>query len=176
MISDEIDHLDGMLANYRGFVRPIKIEREEIHINHVMEKTVSLMRMNENAPRIELNLSPEVPLCKSDPQMLRQVFINLIKNAYEACGSECELRITTEYMPSKIKITFKDSGEGIPQEILPRIFEPFVSTKANGMGLGLAICRQLIDLNGGTIEAANEHDGACFTICLPAETGIYPAV
>jgi signal transduction histidine kinase len=131
-------------------------------------------KVNENAPGIELNLSPEVPLCKSDPQTLRQVFINLIKNAHEACGSEGMLHIATEYTPPSISVTFKDSGKGLPPEILPRIFEPFVSTKANGMGLGLAICRRLIDLNGGTIEATNENGGACFTIYLPTGDGFPP--
>jgi signal transduction histidine kinase len=174
LISEEIERLDGMLTNYRGLTRPIKIEIEYVHINNVIEKTVALMRMNENAPRIELSLSPEVPLCKSDPQTLRQVFINLIKNAQEACGSEGALYIATEHAPPSIRITFRDSGKGVPPEILPRIFEPFVSTKANGMGLGLAICRRLIDLNEGTIEAANDSGGACFTIHLPAEDRFCP--
>ena len=174
LISNEIDRLDGMLTNYRGLIRPIKVEREDVHINNVMEKTVTLMRMNENAPKIEMNLSPEVPLCKFDPQTLRQVFINLIKNAHEACGAEGSLYITTEHTPPTIKITFKDSGKGVPPEILPRIFEPFTSTKANGMGLGLAICRRLIDLNGGTIEAENDNGGARFTIHLPTGEGSLP--
>jgi signal transduction histidine kinase len=163
-----------MLTNYRGLIRPIKLEKEDVRINHVIEKTVALMRMNENAPRIELNLSPEAPLCKSDPQTLRQVFINLIKNAHEACGCEGVLHIATEYTPPSIRITFKDSGKGVPPEILPRIFDPFVSTKANGMGLGLAICRRLIDLNGGTIEVENDKAGARFTIHLPVGDKLLP--
>jgi signal transduction histidine kinase len=174
LISDEIERLDGMLTNYRGLIRPIKLEKEDVRINHVIEKTVALMRMNENAPRIELNLSPEAPLCKSDPQTLRQVFINLIKNAHEACGCEGVLHIATEYTPPSIRITFKDSGKGVPPEILPRIFDPFVSTKANGMGLGLAICRRLIDLNGGTIEVENDKAGARFTIHLPVGDKLLP--
>jgi signal transduction histidine kinase len=174
LISDEIDRLDGMLTNYCGLIRPIKVEREDVRINNVIEKTVALMQMNENAPKIKLNLSPEVPLCKSDPHTLRQVFINLINNAHEACGSEGALHITTEHTPPSIRITFKDSGKGVPPEILHRIFEPFMSTKSNGMGLGLAICRRLIDLNGGTIDAANDNEGMRFTIHLPAGDGVLP--
>jgi signal transduction histidine kinase len=145
-----------------------------VHINNVIEKTVALMRMTENAPRIELSLSPDVPLCKSDPQTLRQIFINLIKNSHEACGSDGSLHITTEHIPPSIRITFSDSGKGLPPEILARIFEPFVSTKAAGMGLGLAICRRLVDLNGGTIEAENDQAGARFIIHLPAGDGLHP--
>jgi len=168
LISEEIDRLEGILANYHCLIRPTKIETESVRINDIIEKTVALMRLNGNAPRIELRLSPELPLCKADPQVLKQVFINLMKNAQEACGTEGTLQITTEQRPPFIRITFKDSGTGVPEDILPRIFEPFVSTKANGMGLGLAICKRLIDLNGGTIEAENEKEGARFTIHLPA--------
>jgi len=174
LISEEIERLDAILTNYRCLVRPQKIEREPIRINTILEKTVALMRMNENAPEIELSLAPDVPLCNSDPQTLRQVFINLIKNAQEACGSKGVLHIATEHANQSIRITFMDSGKGVPPEILPHIFEPFVSTKTNGMGLGLSICRRLIDLNGGTIEAANEIAGARFTIHIPAGDAVLP--
>ncbi len=174
LISEEIARLDAILTNYRCLVRPQKIEIEPVRINTVLEKTVALMRMNENAPKIELNLSHDIPLCKSDPQTLRQVFINLIKNAQESCGAEGMLRIASEHVAPSIRITFMDTGKGVPPEILPRIFEPFVSTKTNGMGLGLAICRRLVDLNGGTIEAANKIGGACFIIHLPAGNALLP--
>lgn len=174
LISEEIDRLDGILSNYHRLIRPVKLEKETVRINYIIERTVALMRLNGNALRIELNLSPEIPLCKADPQALKQVFINLMKNAQEACGPEGMLQIKTEYRPPFIRITFKDSGKGVPADILHRIFEPFVSTKANGMGLGLAICKRLIDLNGGTIEVENETEGACFTIHLPAEDDLQP--
>ena len=168
LISEEVARLDQILTNYRCLVRPVTIQREQVDINRVLEKTVNLMLMNEGSPRIELNLSSELPVCESDPNTLRQIFINLIKNAYEACGPEGTLHISTEYVHPSVTITFTDTGNGVPPEILPRIFEPFVSTKADGMGLGLAICRRLVDLNGGTIEAENRKTGASFTIHLPA--------
>jgi signal transduction histidine kinase len=168
LISEEVDRLDGLLANYRSLVRPLKIEKVPMRINTVIEKTVALMRMNQGAPKIELNLFPDMPICHCDPQTLRQVFINLINNARESSGIEGVLRITSDYAQPYITITFTDSGNGIPPDILPHIFEPFISTKQNGMGLGLAICKRLVDLNGGTIEAFNEESGARFTIHLPA--------
>jgi signal transduction histidine kinase len=176
IISEEVERLDGILTNYRSLMRPIKIDREPISVNNVIEKTVALMRMGEDALGIELSLSSGIPLCTSDPQTLRQVFINLIQNAREACRPEGRLYIATQYLSPSIRITFTDSGGGIPREILPRIFEPFVSTKANGMGLGLAICRRLVDLNGGAIEAANEGGGARITIHLPAGADGSPGI
>ncbi|HTY63431.1 MAG TPA: ATP-binding protein [Acidobacteriota bacterium] len=167
IISEEVERLNGIVNNYGCLVRPTKIEREPILINRVLEKTVMLMRASEGTPRVELNLSPESPLCKADAATLKQIFINLIKNAAEACGPEDTIRIRSELVSPWVRITVHDSGNGVPSEILPHIFEPFVSTKANSMGLGLAICRRLVDLNGGTIEAANTAEGACFTIHLP---------
>jgi signal transduction histidine kinase len=100
--------------------------------------------------------------------------MNLIKNAHEACGNEGSLKIATEHIPPSIRITFSDSGKGLPPEILSHIFEPFVTTKLNGMGLGLAICRRLVDLNGGTIEAENANAGARFIIHLPVDNKLPP--
>jgi signal transduction histidine kinase len=167
LIAEEVERLDGILTNYQSLTRPLKIDKEPVQINSVIEKTVKLMQMNAEGPGIQLSLSPELPICESDPQSLKQVFINLIKNAQEACGPEDSLQITTECMPPWIKITFSDTGKGVPPDILPHIFEPFVSAKVNGMGLGLAICMRLIDLNGGSIEATNNQKGARFTIYLP---------
>jgi two-component system sensor histidine kinase HydH len=175
LIAEEIERLEGILTNYQSLVRPLKIDKEPICANSVVEKTVRLMRLNADVPAIHLSLAPELPSCESDPQSLKQVFINLIKNAHEACGSKGALYIATEFISPWIRITFSDTGKGLSPEILPHIFEPFVSTKANGMGLGLAICRRLIELNGGEIEAQNNSNGgACFTIYLPAgkQTGV----
>jgi signal transduction histidine kinase len=167
LISEEVDRLSSMLNNYGCLVRPVKIEKELISVLQVLEKTIALMRLNVAIPRIETAFSQENIVCNCDASTLRQVFINLIKNAAEACGPEGTLIITAEREQDSVSIIFQDSGDGVPPEILPRLFEPFVSTKKNSMGLGLAICRRLIDLNGGTIDVANEAGGARFTIHLP---------
>jgi signal transduction histidine kinase len=159
------------LNNYGCLVRPVKIEKELISVLQVLEKTIALMRLNVAIPRIETAFSQENIICNCDASTLRQVFINLIKNAAEACGPEGTLIITAEREQDSVSILFQDSGDGVPPEILPRLFEPFVSTKKNSMGLGLAICRRLIDLNGGTIDVANEAGGARFTIHLPVAGG-----
>jgi signal transduction histidine kinase len=168
LIAEEVERLDSVLTNYQSLTRPLKIDKEPVRINNIIEKTVGLMQLNAIGPAMQLDLLPELPFCECDPQSLKQVFINLIKNAQEACSPVEELHITTEFAPPWIKITFSDTGKGVPPEILPHIFEPFISGKSNGMGLGLAICKRLIDLNGGSIEAANGQKGARFTICLPA--------
>jgi signal transduction histidine kinase len=175
LISEEVGRLEGILKNYSALIRPMRIEREPIPINQVIQKTVALMQLNAEVPRMQLELAREIPLCRCDPQTMQQVFINLIKNAYEACGASGLIHIETEFIRQFVRITFRDSGKGIPPAILPRVFEPFVSTKTNGMGLGLAICRRLVDLNGGTIEATNENIGACFIIHLPAAETVLPA-
>jgi len=99
---------------------------------------------------------------------MKQVFLNLIKNAEEACGSEGELVIKTEYSAPRVKIIFADNGQGIPQELLPHIFEPFFTTKITGIGVGLAISQKIIQAHTGQIEVNNRvPTGTQFTIFLP---------
>jgi len=99
---------------------------------------------------------------------LKQLFLNLIKNAQEACGHDGELVIQTEPLPQWLRIRFSDNGPGIPSDHLERIFEPFFTTKSSGMGMGLAICQRIIQAHGGRLEAKNRFPkGAEFTIWLP---------
>ncbi len=109
-------------------------------------------------------------MIQADPSSMKQVFLNLIKNAEEACGSGGELVIKTEYIPPSAKITFSDNGPGIPPEMIHRIFEPFFTTKSAGMGVGLAISRRIIEAHNGKIEVSNIlPKGTKFSIILPVE-------
>jgi two-component system sporulation sensor kinase C len=99
---------------------------------------------------------------------MKQVFINLIKNALEACGSDGELVIRTETFPHFVKIIFSDNGPGIPSEVLKHIFQPFFTTKKTGMGMGLAITQKIIEAHDGRIEVTNLlPKGTQFSIFLP---------
>jgi signal transduction histidine kinase len=117
--------------------------------------------------RIEKELTEVRPL-QADASMLKQVFLNLIKNASEACGQAGELVIRTENDFPWVKITFEDNGPGIQPSLLERIFEPFFTTKESGMGVGLAICRRIVQAHEGRMEVENLlPKGARFLILLP---------
>jgi signal transduction histidine kinase len=112
---------------------------------------------------------PGLPEIYCYPDELDQVWINLITNAVHAMNNKGELRIRVYQEQDYIKVSFSDTGPGIPQEILPRIFEPFFTTKpqGEGTGLGLHICKQIIDKHQGLISVESEPGNTTFTVSLP---------
>ena len=168
IIREEIDRLNHILLNFQYFTRPLKIEKELIPVIEIIRKTV---RLAETAPAtitIKQELPGNSPKVKADASLLKQVFLNLIKNAEEACGPEGEMVIKTETLPPWFRISFSDNGPGISTENLKRIFEPFFTTKSAGMGMGLAICRRIILAHGGELDVRNRlPKGTEFIILLP---------
>jgi len=168
IIREEIDRLQGILETFQYFTKPIPIEKEPVSINRILEKTVKLVELNPVGLKITLDFSEHLPMVQADASLLKQVFLNLVKNACEACGNDGRLLIRTELSPSAIRILFRDNGPGIPPESLRRIFQPFFTTKAKGMGVGLAISEKIVRAHGGRIEARNlDPRGAEFSILLP---------
>jgi signal transduction histidine kinase len=168
IITEEIERLNHILINFQDLSRPLKLEKEPININKVLEKTVKLAEMGTLKMEIRLELDKNLPMVQADASSLKQVFLNLIKNAAEACSSGGELLIKTESDLPWVKISFSDNGPGIPPEFINRIFEPFFTTKAGGMGVGLAICQRIIQAHDGRIEVNNRlPKGTQFNIFLP---------
>jgi C4-dicarboxylate-specific signal transduction histidine kinase len=124
---------------------------------------------------VALELSSDLPLVAGDRIHLQQVFLNLILNAMEAMtkhsGPEQQITVRTRHRESAVEISVADSGSGIELACLPRLFEPFFTTKPNGMGMGLAICQQIVEAHAGRIHAENQPaGGAIFTVTLPVKS------
>jgi signal transduction histidine kinase len=169
LIIEESERLNNILANFQHFTKPVKLEKEPLSINQAIEKTMRLAEVDKEKMRIRLELSEGLPMIAADVSALKQVFLNLIRNAAEACDEGGELVVRTEFRPPRIVITFADNGRGVPQDIIGHIFEPFFTTKTRGMGVGLAISRSIIQAHGGVIEARNlSPHGTEFSIVLPA--------
>ena len=168
IITEEIERLNHILTNFQDLTKPLKIEKDSVSMNEVIQKTVKLVEMGTQNLDIRLELSSNLPMVQADASFLKQVLLNLIKNAAEACGPSGELEIKTASDPPWIKISFSDDGPGIPPELVNRIFEPFFTTKARGMGVGLAICQRIIQAHNGQIEVINKlPKGTQFNIFLP---------
>lgn len=178
IIQEEVDRLDTVLAQFLDYARPMKQRLCRFSINDLIEKTVQLIQQSEEAQphAIQLRLDPELPTIESDPELLKQVFFNLSKNAFQAMPNPGRLVIASslegtpeaETQSNRLKIRFSDTGEGIAEKELQSIFIPFFTTKTKGTGLGLAICHRIVTALGGTIEVKSAvGKGTSLSLSLP---------
>ena len=168
MIAEEVERLNNILINFQDLARPLRVERQAVLLNNVILKTIQLAEIGRLNLKIRPDLSGDLRSIQADPSLMKQVFLNLLKNAADACGQEGELVIKTETVSPWIKVSFSDNGPGIPPELLKHIFEPFFTTKSTGMGMGLAISQRIVEAHQGRIEVNNLlPKGTQFSILLP---------
>ena len=151
-------------------------EAAPIDIGPLLDSIVNLMRPRLAAGRVtlEADLSPLLPQIWGQRDELEMALLNLVSNALDAMPGGGVLRVSTTSADSQVTIVLSDSGAGIPPELLPRVFDPWVTTKpeGRGTGLGLSISRDVITRFGGTVDVASEPGhGATFTIRMPADAG-----
>lgn len=171
IILEETDRLEHMLSSLLEFTRPAVPRFTALDINALVMQTVHFMgtEIEPNVIRVIYNLDANVPRVWADSQQIRQVLLNILRNAVQEMHSGGTLTLTTHETQGEVQISIKDSGQGIPPENLEKIFEAFFSTKPAGSGLGLAICAQILRNHNGRIEAFSRvGDGATFVITLPA--------
>jgi signal transduction histidine kinase len=168
LIAEEIERIDKILSGFQYFSKPLTIEKDLVSINNVIEKTAKLAEVGALSLGIRLELCPDLPMVNADASLMKQVFLNLMKNSAEACQTGGQLLIKTERIPSFVKISFSDNGPGIPPKLRDRIFEPFFTTKPTGMGIGLSISQRIVQAHNGRIEIDNPlPKGTQFSILLP---------
>lgn len=171
-IVKEVSRLEKMLADILAFSRKPTIcynqcDLQEI-LNNCFGSCATLVEDHHIVIRSSIEDGPWLIL--GDSYQLKQVFFNLLLNACEVMPDGGVIDVSVLKDPTEknfIKVFVKDSGGGIPQDMLPRIFTPFFTTKRHGTGLGLAIVNRILLNHGGSIEAANEGSGAVFTVTLP---------
>jgi len=167
---EEITRLDSIVNQFLRALRPIPLETRPENINAIVEESVAFLEA-EIADRdilVEQELRPDLPLLEVDRNQLKQVFYNIIKNAFQAMKSEGILRIRTDRDDHFISISFADTGGGISPDHMSSIFQPYFTTKAKGSGLGLLIVRRIVRAHGGEVDlVSNEGIGLTLTIRLP---------
>lgn len=172
-IESETERLNTLVSTLLETARPPQISPINLDLHELIARCVQmhdLKRMSEfegqQSIRLELNASSAQVF--ADPQQLQQVFFNLLSNAAEAAGDSGLVAMATIDSPGGICIECDDSGPGVPSALENAIFDPFVSRRAGGFGLGLAVVRQIITAHDGTIRVGKSRwGGARFTICLP---------
>jgi len=162
----------GTIIRYlRDFVEKRESRKTSEDMNEVIREAVSLGMVGHGHSNVKLilALSPDLPRVPVDRVQIQQVLLNLVRNAIEAMA-EVEMReltISSEATAEALRITVRDTGPGFAPHVVSRLFQPFVTTKADGMGIGLKICQSIIEGHGGTIEARQAEPGALFAIALP---------
>lgn len=168
VIDNAIKHADKIIADLQEYSREMQITPVSCSLRACLNDALSLIQLPKNIQIIDQ--LAETPLIKIDKTKISRVFLNLVKNAIEAMPNGGTLQIKSKHVGDKVEITFTDTGCGIPKELLPKIFIPLVTTKAQGMGFGLAICKRIIDAHGGNITVESHiGKGTTFTVTLPLE-------
>ncbi len=177
IIDEEVQHLNNFVQECLDFVRPpnaIRISEIDIHdvLSVVINITTQMFVPESKKIKVTLEREPALPKIYANYEEIKQAFLNITKNAFEAMPDESELFIKTSCdreAPSSIEVCFKDNGEGIKKENLPYLFNPFFTTKQRGTGLGLAICRRIIEeRHRGKIEIESEEkSGVVVKVKLP---------
>jgi signal transduction histidine kinase len=167
----------GLIGRIRALLKKAPLRRDAVEINDAILEVVALTRgeVTENGIWVQTQLAPSLPLIEGDRVQLQQVILNLIVNAVEAMSEvgerPRELLISTGVSKSgSVFVTVKDSGPGLPAATLERVFDAFYTTKPAGLGLGLSICRSIIETHGGRLwGTANVPHGATFQFTLPVQ-------
>lgn len=167
IINQEVAAADRIITNLLAVARAKEPVRQHVDLGQTIREALAETGQAE-AVRLRMSLAPEPFVVRADPDQLRQVFRNLVANAVEAMDGGGEIVVEAAREADGDSIVLRDTGPGVAQEIRESVFEPLVTTKAKGIGLGLTICRQIIERHGGGIELIDEDKpGAAFRIRLP---------
>ena len=174
IIEHEIRRMEACIQTFLDFARPPSAERRRTDLLAVVRRAIALLEGRARRQKVVLKTDlPSAPVeLLVDGEQIHQVLVNLMLNALDAMPHGGDLRVEVKPAagdPPRVVVRIRDSGPGIAPPILARLFEPFVSGKETGLGLGLSICRRLLEANGGSIQGENAPDGgALFTFTLPA--------
>ena len=170
-ISNQVNNMQGMVNAFSEYARAPALNFQKTQLNELVIEIGELYRVNPKNAEIKLE-TEKIPNITLDTNRFRQLLVNLIKNALEALpdNDNGELLLGTKQVESSAILTITDNGLGIPEELLPKLFEPYVTNKTKGTGLGLAIVKKIVEEHSGSIKAMNNKSGgACFVIELPID-------
>jgi signal transduction histidine kinase len=168
LANHEIERLTALLNDFLSFARPPELHIHEQDVVEVCKHVIELERPLAERRRVHLALNNALPfVAQVDSGKLHQIVQNLVRNGLEATtpGGHVEVAVTSGSPTFHIRVS--DDGPGIPADVLPRIYEPFFSTKDTGTGMGMAIVHSLVTMHGGTIDIATSQRGTEFNVELP---------
>lgn len=172
IIADEVQRLENFLGDLRDFTQPASPVKEEVDLNKIIREVQTMMQEAAKEKRVQLEsrLDGTLPTSLLDPNQMKQVLINLIKNSIEAIEKDGSITVSTHSQGGHICLQVADTGRGIEPKIISEIFNPFFTTKKTGTGLGLAVINKIVEDHHGTVSVESTlGKGTTFTIILPCE-------
>ncbi len=176
-ISSEVNRLSVLVTRFLNFARPLEAEPAPCNISALLDHAAATVSDPWRGATVTVrkNYAPELPLVPLDEGLFEQAFVNLVQNAYEAMGEQggtvdLEIARARENGRAGVEVRVRDSGPGVPAELREQIFNPFVTTKASGVGLGLSIVSKIVDEHRGNIRVESAPgEGTCFVVFFPLQ-------
>jgi signal transduction histidine kinase len=170
LIRGEVHRLNGIVEEFLSLARPLALNLGAVRVQDLFDEVIALVEAQAGAAgiRIERRIPGDLATVRADRDRLKQVLLNLALNALQAMPGGGTLGLAASASRHALAITVSDTGGGIPPDLLPRIFEPYVTSKPRGLGLGLTIARRIVEAHGGRIAAESDPgQGSRFRIILP---------
>jgi signal transduction histidine kinase len=170
----EIDRLARVVNSLLAFARPVRVDARAVAPGELVERAALLAGEDLQAHGIRLrrDVAPGLPVVQADPDLLCQVLLGLLSNAATAAGDKGEIALEAHAVDGAIELAVADSGPGVPAELRGKIFDAFFTTRTRGVGLGLAVAREIVTAHGGRIEVGERPGGgARFAVRLPIAAG-----
>jgi signal transduction histidine kinase len=174
VIVEETDRLNDIITDFFNYAKPRHLNLTPCRIEEVLQKNLTFLspQLEAEGYRVKAHYEDSLPEITADTVMLYQAFLNLLINAMQAMAGGGNILVELVSSGNRISVVFEDNGEGIPDALLEKIWEPFFTTKEKGTGLGLGIVRNIIDSHNGTIQIENRSTGgARVTVHLPTTQG-----
>jgi two-component system sensor histidine kinase HydH len=165
-IGEQVTIANRIVSDLLDMIRDKPLKREPVRLSEVWHSTIATVSLPVHVFVREQGLS-RLPEIQGDANQLRQVFINLVENAIQAMGESGWVELTATALPDAVELAIEDSGPGVSEAIRRRLFEPLMTTKARGIGLGLPLVKRILERHGGSITYAPIHSGARFLLRLP---------
>ncbi len=170
IISEEVDRLNSIVVDYLFAVRPMDTSPLLLSLGPIIDELLSLVgpEVENEGIVLDVSIDQNLPPLLLDEKLIKQALLNIIKNAMAAMPDGGTLSIQTSLDDGGVKIQIKDTGTGIPEEILSKIFEPYFTTKSEGSGLGLTVVYKIVKEHGGELRVhSRKGKGSSFIIFLP---------